>query len=74
MYDAADDAAIVRTLDTPHISRKMRFYPLPLLIAEPKQIPAHGPIPKRTNHAIWNQDCLGFAADLMSSDPSRHCL
>ena len=70
MYDAADDAAIVRTLDTPHISRKMRFYPLPLLIAEPKQIPAHGPIPKRTNHAIWNQDCLGFAADLMSSDPS----
>src|SRR5437764_15025167 len=26
-------------------------------------------IPKKTNHATWNQDCLGLAAELMSSDP-----
>jgi hypothetical protein len=26
--------------------------------------------PKKTNHAVWNQDCHGFAAELMSSDPS----
>jgi hypothetical protein len=47
MHDAADDPAIVRSLDTPHIRRQMRFYPLPLLIAEPKQVPAHGPIPQK---------------------------
>jgi uncharacterized protein len=47
MYDAADDPAIVRPLDTSHICRQARFDPLPLLIAEPKQIPAHGPIPKK---------------------------
>ena len=26
--------------------------------------------PKKTNHAIWNQDRLGCAADAMSSDPN----
>jgi len=41
MYDATDDPAIVRPLNTPHIRRQVRFDPLPLLIAEPKQIPAH---------------------------------
>src|SRR4051794_27580676 len=46
MYDAADDPAIVRPLDTPYIRWQMRFYPLPLLIAEPKQVPAHGPDPQ----------------------------
>jgi hypothetical protein len=49
MHDAADDAAIIRSLDTPHISRQARFYPLPLLIAEPEQVLAHdpNPFPKR---------------------------
>ena len=71
MHNAADDAAIIRPFDAPYIRRQMRFYPLPLLIAQPKQVPAHGPIPRKTNHALWNQDCLGCAADLMSSDPSQ---
>jgi uncharacterized protein len=70
MYDAADDTTIIRPLDTPNIRRQMRFYPLPLLMAQPKQVLAHDPTPQKTNHAIWNQDCLGCAADLMSSDPS----
>jgi len=47
MYDAADDPAIVRPLDTSYIRRQVRFDPLPLIIAEPKQIPAHGPIPQK---------------------------
>ena len=34
------------TLDTPHIRRQMRFYPLPLLMAQPKQVLAHDPTPK----------------------------
>jgi hypothetical protein len=45
MHDAADDAAIVCPLDTPYIRRQMGFNPLPLLIAYPKQIPAHDPDP-----------------------------
>jgi hypothetical protein len=45
MHDAADDAPIVRSLDTSHIGRQMRFDPLPLLIAQPKQVPAHDPAP-----------------------------
>jgi hypothetical protein len=53
MYDAADDPAIIRPLDTPHIRRQVRFDPLPLLITEPKQIPAHRPIPQKTNHASY---------------------
>jgi hypothetical protein len=46
MYDATDDPAIVRPLNTPHIRRQVRFDPLPLLIAEPKQIPSHLDPPK----------------------------
>jgi hypothetical protein len=42
-----------------------------LLIAEPKQVPAHGPDPQENESPhTWNQDCLGLAAELMSSDPS----
>ena len=71
MHDAADDPAIIRPLHTPYIRRQMRFYPLPLLIAEPKQVPAHGPNLPNTNHAVWNQNCLGVAAKLMSSGSSH---
>jgi hypothetical protein len=45
MHDAADDPAIVRALDAPDIRRQARFDPLPLLIAQPKQVPAHDPNP-----------------------------
>ena len=45
VHDAADHAAVVHPLDAPHILRQVRFNPLPLLIAQPKQIPAHVPTP-----------------------------
>jgi hypothetical protein len=49
--DAADDAAIIDPLDTPYICRQTRLDPLPLLIAEPKQVLAHGPNPLFQNES-----------------------
>jgi hypothetical protein len=43
--DAADNPAIVLPLDTTHIGWQVGFDPLPLLVAKPKQIPAHDPNP-----------------------------
>jgi hypothetical protein len=51
VHNAADDAAIVRSLDTPYIPRQVRFDPLPLLVAQPKQIPAHDPDPPSKNES-----------------------
>jgi hypothetical protein len=51
MHDAADDAAIIRSRDTPNIARQARFYPLPLLIAEPEQVLAHDPNPPSQNES-----------------------
>jgi hypothetical protein len=47
MHDATDNAPIVCTFDTSHIRRQMRLNPLPLLIAQPKQVLAHGPNPSK---------------------------
>ena len=66
MHGAADDAAVVRPLDAPYIRRQMRFDPYPLLVAQPKQVPAHNPDPLPTT----NQDRIVRAKKLMSSDPS----
>jgi hypothetical protein len=66
MHDAADDAAVVRPLDAPYIRRQMRLDPSPLLIAQPKQVPAHNPDPLPKT----NQDRIVRAKKLMSSDPS----
>jgi hypothetical protein len=44
----------------------VRFDPLPLLIAQPKQVPAHDPNPLPKT----NQDRIVRAEKLMSSDPS----
>src|SRR5262249_23794495 len=67
MHDTADDAAIIRPLDPAHIRRQVRFDPLPLLIAKPKQVPGHDPNPLPKT----NQDRIVRAEKLMSSDPSR---
>jgi hypothetical protein len=67
VHNAADDAAIVRSLDTPYIRRQVRFDPLPLLVAQPKQIPAHDPDPLPKT----NQDRIVRAKELMSSNPSN---
>src|SRR5262249_37016667 len=66
MHDAADDSAIVRPLDAPDICRQVRLDPLPLLIAQPKQVAAHDPNPLPKT----NQDRIVRAEKLMSSDPS----
>jgi uncharacterized protein len=67
MHNAADDPAIVRSLDAPDIRRQVRFDPLPLLIAQPKQVPAHDPNPLPKT----NQDRIVRAEKLMSSDSSH---
>jgi hypothetical protein len=41
MQDSADDAAIIHPLLASNIRWQMRLDPLPLLIAQPEQIPAH---------------------------------
>jgi hypothetical protein len=66
VHDAADDTAIVHSLDASHIRRQARFDPLPLLIAQPKQVPAHDPNPLPKT----NQDRIVSPKKLMSSDPS----
>jgi hypothetical protein len=67
MNDPADDPAIVNPLNAAHIGRQMRLDSGPLLVAQPKQIPAHDhdPLPKT------NQDRIVRAQKLMSFDPSR---
>jgi hypothetical protein len=45
VYDAADNPAIVLPLNTTHIGWQVRLDPPPLLVAQPKQIPAHDPNP-----------------------------
>jgi hypothetical protein len=45
MHDPADNAAIVGPLDATHVRRQTRLDARPLLIAQPKQVPAHGPDP-----------------------------
>jgi len=65
MHDTADDAAIIRPLDPAHIRRQMRFDPLPLLIAKPKQVSGHDPNPLPKT----NQDRIVRAEKLISSDP-----
>jgi hypothetical protein len=71
MHDATDNAPIVCTLDASHIRRQMRLNPLPLLIAQPKQVLPHGPDPPKRISCIWNQDCFAVAAELMSFHPSH---
>jgi hypothetical protein len=67
VYNAADNATIVLPLDTAHIGRQVRLDPLPLRIAQPKQIPAHDPILPQEN-----QYRIVTAENLMSSHP-RFC-
>jgi hypothetical protein len=56
VHDAADDATIILSLDTSHIGRQVRLDPLPLLVAQPKQIPAHDPNPSPKRISIVLSD------------------
>jgi hypothetical protein len=66
VYNTADNAAIVLPLDTAHIGWQVGFDPLPLLVAQPKQISAHEPNPSPKE----NQYPIVTAEKLMSSHPS----
>jgi hypothetical protein len=66
MHDAADDPPIVNPFDPANVSRQMRLDPSPLLVVQPKQIPAHDPDPLPKT----NQDRIVRRQKLMSSDPS----
>jgi hypothetical protein len=68
VHDAADDAAIIHSLDAPDVCRQMRFNPLPLLIAQPKQVSAHDPRSSSKNES--GAHCQ--SGKLMSSDPNQH--
>ncbi len=54
MHDAADDATVIHPLDAPHVRRQLRFNPLPLLIAQPKQTPPQdsNPFQKRVRIVV----------------------
>src|SRR5947209_13364672 len=66
MNDPADHAAVVHAFLAANIRRQMPFNPRPLLIAQPKQIPAHDPNPLLKE----NQNRILRPEDLMSSDPN----
>ena len=45
MHNPADDTTVVDPLHSANIGRQLRLDPSPLLVAQPKQIPAHDPDP-----------------------------
>ena len=53
MHDTADNTPIVNSLDTSHIRRQIRLNPLPLLVAQPKQVLAHDPDPPKTESGAY---------------------
>ena len=67
LHDAADDAAVIHPLNPADIRRQEWFDPLPLLVAQPKQIPAHNfkSFPPKNHYLIVSEE------GLMSSDPRK---
>jgi hypothetical protein len=45
VHNSADDPAIINPLNPANVGRQMRLNPRPLLVAQPKQILPHDPIP-----------------------------
>jgi hypothetical protein len=66
LHDAADDAAVVHPLNPPDIRGQERRDPLPLLVAQPTQIPAH----KFKSFQPKNHYLIVSAEGLMSSHPN----
>jgi len=46
MHDAANDAAVIYSLDAANIRRQVSLDPPPLFVAQPEQIPAHQSLPQ----------------------------
>jgi hypothetical protein len=67
MQDAADHAPVVDPILAPNVRRQKRRDPLPLLVAQPKQVASHAPssYPSAENHYPIHP-----SSDLLSSDPS----
>jgi len=61
MHDPADDPTIIDPIHTANVGRQMRLDPSPLLIAQPKQIPAHDPDPPKANQDRMESElpCFG---------------
>ena len=55
VHDTADNSTIINSLDTSYIRRQMRPNPPPLLIAQPKQVPAHDPNPLKNESGPYCQ-------------------
>jgi hypothetical protein len=70
MHDAADDAPIIRSLNTSYICRQMGLHPIPLLVAQPKEVRPHDPGCPNESGLLWNHHPPVIAAKLMSLDPS----
>jgi hypothetical protein len=55
MHDPADDPAIVYALDAAYIPRQKRLNSTPLVIAQLKQILAHGPDLSQNESGSYSQ-------------------
>jgi hypothetical protein len=66
MNDPTDHATVVNPFHSANICRQMRFNSSPLLVAQPKQVPAHDPDPLSKP----NQERIVASEKLMSFDPS----
>jgi hypothetical protein len=53
VHDPADDPTIIDPIHTANVGRQMRLDPSPLLIAQPKQIPAHDPDPSESESGSY---------------------
>src|SRR5579883_2769992 len=70
MHDAANDTTIIGPLHAPDIRRQVRFDPLPLLIAQPKQVASHRPSGRIRERDSENQQPIHTATYLLGFDPS----
>ena len=71
MDNAADHTAIFRPFDAPDIPRQVRFDPLPLLFAEPKQVPTHDPNPLPKRIGIVLSERIGSLWDHTANPSAR---
>jgi hypothetical protein len=58
MHDPTDDPPIIRPLDTAHIFRQMGLNPIPLLVAEPKEVRPHDPASQKESRQHGITICL----------------
>jgi hypothetical protein len=70
MQDAADHPTVVRPFLAAHVGRKQRLDPLPLIVAQPEQIPRIFSAPLTAE----NQQPILTATDLLGFNPRASSL